>query len=547
MRTFRLSDILQGTLLACLMALLLPAATAQIDTLHIYGTAIDTSKVYDGTDLARIITLGELPPLTHGTQVNISGEAHYSDANAGLHKAVTVSFSISGPDAVFYAAPADTVIYADILPRRLEATETAISTGKTYDGNTSCEVTDPGRLDTILEGDTVWQTVTAEYASRNFAYMIPVTVTHSLYGPQAANYYVEDAQHYFASIVRRHLTATEIALDKVKEYDGSDTVHVLGAPVLVPVVDGDNIGCIMTATFDSPEPGHGKTITGHFALTESDADNYAIEPDSVIATDGAIIMPTEFILANDGESPMEATAYGFCQGEQVQLRYRLSQGEPVSYSVIHPQSSHDLGFTDMIGIPCTPEDTLIAFPLPAGCPGGIYPVEIQFRNEAQTVTSVNASFRVNLPNSYLVQVFDDVISIDNRSGEFISFHWLHNGEFIDETKPYHQEIGGLTGSYAVLTNEATADEAMVCPMTAFVPMAEKPVVTAMPSPVTDATTLKLQGFQNDHHSLQLFNSHGILVYTAEFDGRIYHLDMSALPQGAYLITVDGTSVKTLKL
>lgn len=547
MKSSHLTKALQGLLLAGLAVLLPLSAMAQTDTLAIYGTAIDPAKVYDGTDSARIITLGELPPLTHGTRVSLSGEAHYADAAAGLHKAVTVTFAISGADAANYIAPAPLTLYADIMPRRLVAAGTVIKAGKIYDGTTICEVIDHGQIDTILEGDTVWQTVTAEYTTPDFAYMKPVVVTHTLYGPQTANYYVEDNQYYTASIVKRPVVPAGISLVKVKEYDGTDTARILANPSISPLFGNDEVYCIATANYDSPEPGHGKSITGHFALTGSEADNYSIVSDSIIASDGAIIMPTELSPSNDGGDPIEAAAYGFCQGEQVRLRYLISQGEPTSYSIIHPESSHDLGFNDIIDIPCTPDDTVASFPLPEGCPAGRYPVEIRFSNEAGSTLSVAADFRVNLPNSYLVQVFDDVISIDNRSGQFNSYHWIHNGEFIDDTKPYHQELGGLTGSYAVLTNIATADEAMVCPLMFYNPQTTHPVVDVMPSPVIDAATIKLQCFPDEHHRMGIFNSHGTMVYAAVFDGNAFQLDMSALPHDTYIITVDGISAKTIKL
>ena len=69
----------------------------------------------------------------------------------------------------------------------------------------------------------------------------------------------------------------------------------------------------------------------------------------------------------------------------------------------------------------------------------------------------------------------------------------------------------------------------------------------MPSPVVATTTVKLQGFEKGPHQLQVFNSHGIMVYTTTFEGDQHLLDLSSLQQGTYLITVDGHAAKTLKL
>jgi hypothetical protein len=74
------------------------------------------------------------------------------------------------------------------------------------------------------------------------------------------------------------------------------------------------------------------------------------------------------------------------------------------------------------------------------------------------------------------------------------------------------------------------------------------VVHVNPSPVINQAQVKLQGeFESETHLLRVYNSYGTQVLTATFSGRAYTLDMSALPQGTYLINVDGATAKTIKL
>ena len=233
------------------------------------------------------------------------------------------------------------------------------------------------------------------------------------------------------------------------------------------------------------------------------------------------------------------------------LRYHLRQGEPAYYRILFSEGEVAVGFdTNWVEISAT--DSLITFPVPNGCPAKTYYATIEFQSAAGIASFYPISFRINLPNDYLVKTFDDVVSIDNsgrldgQPNRFRTFQWLHNDEAIpNANKPYYQAIDGLEGKYAVMVNLGTDDEAMVCPAT-FYPD-DKAVVKLMPSPVVTSTKVELQGFEEGHHQLQVFNSHGVVVHSATFEGSQHQLDLTTLPQGTYLVTVDGRSTKTLKL
>ena len=97
-----------------------------------------------------------------------------------------------------------------------------------------------------------------------------------------------------------------------------------------------------------------------------------------------------------------------------------------------------------------------------------------------------------------------------------------------------------------MVNLGTDEQEMVCP-TFIYTATDKAIINLYPSPVVTTTTVKLQGFDEGQHQLQLFNSHGIMLLSATFEDSQYLLDLSSLPQGTYLVTVDGHSTKTLKL
>ena len=548
-----LNRIMKGVMIVVMTLFLQTPLRAQLDSISISGTIIDTTKVYDGTTIANIVTVGEYPLLPY-SQVLINAEAHYLDPAVGNDKPVVVTFSVTGPDAFHYQTPASIILSADITPRELTADSVVLQSFREYDGTTVCQVLSDGVLNGILPGDTVGQTVTA-YHSTPFAspFIRTVTVTHTLTGPQSGNYFVTDTNIYRSTINPRTVTATKDYLIKyIKEYDGSDSAQVLEQPTLENTIAGDDIDVYVEAHFDSPEVGDEKTIYTYHHLTGSESNNYSLVADSTYYLKGRIVLPI-ILDPVDGERFIASSAYGYCQDEQVVLRYRLRQGEP-RYRIFFSEEAQAAGFyfdTNAWVAPSA-DDSLIVFPVPAGCPAGRYSAAVEMRNPADNAILLPCTFAIDMPNSYLVQTFDDVISIDNsgrldgQPNRFHSFQWLHNDVAIpNANKPYYQEAGGLDGKYAVMVNMGSEDEAMICPL--FFTPAGKATVQLMPSPVSTTTTVRLHGFADGQHQLQVFNSHGVAVYAIPFEGTQHLLDLSALPQGTYLITVDGHSTKTLKL
>ena len=542
--------VMRSAVLVCMITMLQPSAWAQLDTIPITGTTIDTTKVYDGTTTANIVTLGEIPVLPYNL-VSISAEAHYLDASVGNDKPVIVTFTLSGDDAYRYQTPASITLYADITPLQLTADSVSLQFNREYDGTTNCEVLSPGVLQGILPGDMVGQVVTANYSDPNAAGFISVIVSHSLYGPQANNYTVTDPKLYWASISQRSVVPMQMYYREVKEYDGTDTAEVTRQPDLTNIVEGEDIGIQATVHYDTPEIGDNKPMYAHYTLTGSNTDNYVITADSLLTVNGRIVQPLIFDTL-EGEQPFVVTAYGFCENEQVTLRYHVRQGEPAYYRIIFSEEALAAGFDDTTWTNCTITDSIISFSIPDGCPAGRYDATVEFYSTGNAFRFYPITFNVNLSNIYLVVTFDDVISIDNsgrldgQPNRFRTFQWLHDGELIpNANKPYYQAIGGLDGQYSLMVNMGTDDEAMVCPTT--INNTTKATVHLMPSPVVATTTIKLQGFDQGQHQLKVFNSHGILVHSATFEGPQHLLDLSALQQGTYLVTVDGHCTKTLKL
>ena len=305
---------------------------------------------------------------------------------------------------------------------------------------------------------------------------------------------------------------------------------------------------ITTATFDSPEIGTGKTITLHYDLVQNSyAANYLPPDEEVYTTDGKIIAPTVLDSAF-GTNGIEVAADGYCPSEDdyATMTCHVANGSPSYYVIRYPEESAGWGPEEI-------RDTLIlngantfdiTFPIPEDFPEGRHTATITIGNEAGDEIVTTRDFFVNLSNKYLVLAFNDVVSIDNNNERFKTFQWYKNGEPIEgATLPYYQFSDA--GSYSVRVNAGTEDEHMICPIN--INTSEFKSMTVAPNPVMNNTKVKIVGSDRELHVLVLYNSYGTAVLKTTFTGSEYILNMSNLPQGIYMLSVDDMNAKTVKL
>lgn len=135
------------------------AVTADITVkeIKIVDTAVETSKIYDGSPDAKITEKGTFDGLINGDKVDIvTGKAAYDDKNVGNGKAVTFyEFALSGDDAANYvlaAQPANTT--ASISAKELTIADLKVK-DKQYDGKNTAEIDGTPALDGVVDGDVL--------------------------------------------------------------------------------------------------------------------------------------------------------------------------------------------------------------------------------------------------------------------------------------------------------------------------------------------------------------------------------------------------------
>lgn len=528
--------------------------------LGITGIHIAT-KIYDHNIGANLDSLGHLTNLMaiDSSDVSVNISCAYINGNASTMSPVAMQYSIFGSAAGNYIAPIADTLYGIILPRPIYASGVEVRPTKVYNGNTSFFVTNNGAIDSgnVLDGDTVFHTTFVNSASPNITngFNTLLRISFLTSGPQGNNYVILDTiDQLWGSITPLDLKIDYPSVKLVKEYDGTNIAEIISPATLLNVVDGDSINLEIEATYDNAEVGYNKPITAHFNITGPQGINY-IPPADTVYFDGAIIYPT--VLDTTNGPAISTLSPNYCQGDNIHLHYTLLTGHPIAYRLVFSDEALAQGFGNTVWTYCSISDSIITFLVPDNCQSGTYEVYVSFVNLAGVVSNTyTVPFTINLSNKYLVQVFDDVLSIDNsglldnQPNRFRTFKWYHNDQAINETKPYHQELGGLTGTYYVLVNEGGEDENIICPWNESQLVVSTPsqTVHVNPSPVVNQAQVKLQGqFENETHQLRLFNSYGNQVLSTTFTGRTFTLDMSALPHGTYLISVDGATAKTIKL
>ena len=195
----------------------------------IENTAVESSKVYDGTTVATITNVGTPSDNYDGDGLQIvSGTAAYDNKNVGTGKTVTFTgFSLTGDQADNYrlvSQPAS--VTADITAK--EITLTVSVKDKVFDGTTKAE------LDTVTHTDFVTgDDVELVNGEPSFAYPcvradIPIRFTDfRLTGTDAGNYQLTNAQPEGVT-AEIHPTPNYLDVTDKPEFGDKTTVTVDG-------------------------------------------------------------------------------------------------------------------------------------------------------------------------------------------------------------------------------------------------------------------------------------------------------------------------------
>ena len=256
-----------------------------------------------------------------------------------------------------------------------------------------------------------------------------------------------------------------------------------------------------------------------------------------------------------GEQGIEVEAYGYCAGPGA-VRYRLSSGQPDEYSLIFGHAAWtNIGWQRI----ATPGN--IDITVPDGLPTGDYTATLYFRHSAypdMVSAPIEVTIHVNLPETYVMPLFSDVIALVDTCHCLTDVQWYHReaGATDWEAIPgandyyYHQE-GGLTGEYFV-SARYNGQPTYTCPQSDMTTLITEPqpTLTAYPNPTRDVVTLEVGGqwsvVSGQQHVLRVLTLQGVELERRVFEGSTLQLDLSAYQRGSYVVSVDGMVVRVIR-
>ena len=255
--------------------------------------------------------------------------------------------------------------------------------------------------------------------------------------------------------------------------------------------------------------------------------------------------------ATYGENGIDVEAYGYCAGPGA-VRYRLSSGQPNEYRLAFAHAAFPAADWTPIATPGS-----IDIEVPAGLVTGDYSATLQFRHSSWpelTSAAIPVVIHVNLPETYVQPLFNDVIALVDTCQCLTDVQWYHReaGETEWTLIPgandyyYHQE-GGLTGEYFV-SAKMNGVETYTCPQSDMGTLISDGdiTLTAYPNPTASVVTLTLDGSRRASHEVRVLTTTGIELERLTFDGDSLQMDLSAYPRGSYIVSVDGMAVRVIR-
>ena len=264
------------------------AVTADITVkeIKIVDTAVETSKIYDGSPDAKITEKGTFDGLINGDKVDIvTGKAAYDDKNVGSGKTVAFyDFALSGDDAANYvlsAQPASTT--ASISAKELTIADLKVK-DKQYDGKNTAEIDGTPALAGVVDGDVLTLiNGVPTFDSVTVGKNIPVSFTaYTLSGDSVTvgNYTLTQPTGITANIVEYAADGSEYSVNS-NDWINKDFVITAKAGYKLSLTDTANGEWVESLTA-SDETGNGKLIfyvknTETGIISAAVTENYKID------------------------------------------------------------------------------------------------------------------------------------------------------------------------------------------------------------------------------------------------------------------------------
>ena len=259
-KTVNLSETMGGADVGNYTVTAQGTTTANITKKQVTVSGITASnKNYDGNDSATV-NGGVVNDLVAGEQVTVSATGTFVNKNAGQGKTVNLVETLGGAHLGNYEVTKQETTTATI--HQIPLTISGITaSNKVYDQTTPATVSVTGAVFTgKLTDDDVSVTATGVFGDKTVGVDKEVTLTESVAGTDAGNYTITKQGTTTATITKKALTVSGIAVDdKVYDQTTAATVSVANAS-FEGLINGDTVTVTATGSFPDKHAEANKVI-----------------------------------------------------------------------------------------------------------------------------------------------------------------------------------------------------------------------------------------------------------------------------------------------
>ena len=526
--------------------------TVVVDPFHVTITTLDLTINYSNTGDTAAVACDAFT--WHGVDYTASAAPQHVYTNAAgcdstVTLTLTVNYSNTGDTAAvacdaftwhgvdYTAAAAPQHVYTNAAG--CDSTVTlALTINYSNTGDTAAVVCDAFTWHGVdYTASAAPQHVYTNAAGCDSTVTLALTVNYSNTGTETAD--VCDEYTWQGTTYTVSNTTDQVVLTNVAGCDSTVTLNL--------TVRHSSVGDTAAVAFDAfTWYGHTYRATTTATHTLTNAEGC----DSTV-TLALTILESYSTDAAFGENGIEVEAYGYCAGPGA-VRYRLSSGQPNEYRLAFAHAAFPAADWTPITTPGS-----IDIEVPAGLVTGDYSATLQFRHSSWpelTSAAIPVVIHVNLPETYVQPLFNDVIALVDTCQCLTDVQWYHReaGETEWTLIPgandyyYHQE-GGLTGEYFV-SAKMNGVETYTCPQSDMGTLITDGniTLTAYPNPTASVVTLTLDGSRRASHEVRVLTTTGIELERRSFEGDSLRMDLSAYPRGSYIVSVDGMAVRVIR-
>ena len=368
-------------------------------------------------------------------------------------------------------------------------------------------------------------------------------------------------------IARATIYVRGAQVETAKFYDGNTDAVVTNQGTLINVQGSDAVTRTTVASFSDATVGGNKIITVNYTIDGDAAllSNYNLDPaTATYTTNGYIIEPMEPNTDRPEddttvvEQGFDVYAYGYCSGSGYSIRYHLNSGNPDQYKLDFADSR----FTDVpwTNLATAGAEGTIDINVPVDLPMGDYSVTVTFRDSRfpwLESAPMTMTFHVNLPETFTMPLFNNVIALVDTCHCFSDIQWYHRANAADQWRAipgatgyyYHATDAELQGEFFVKA-KYNGVETFTCPQTdmeTLITDDEQNVnVKAYPNPTTEGVTVTVAGSTQYEHTLRVISTVGVEKEYRSFMGNSTTIDMSGYQSGTYMVSVDGVVVRVIR-